>query len=828
MTDPGGNNAVSADRHRKRWAIILAAIILTTGFVCARSAVRYTDRRMRDDLLAEACRVASSLRVERMRGLTGTEADVDSPVYQRIKKQLLLIRPAYPMCRFLYLTGVRDDGSVVFLADSEPPDSEDYSPPGQSYPEASEMLLNAFTSGAAFTEGPIADRWGVWVSGMVPIADPGTGEPLAILGMDVDASAWKGTLVRSTFPSLLLTVILGAILSLGLALLRRSRRAAPDGSLTRIRIEPALTLAAGLAFTVFAAWASHERATHDRLAEFAVLMDSESARLAEAVYRIREFEMVGLARLYEASQNVTEDEFAHYAAPLTDDPAVRAWRWVPVVPAGERALFEGTARAGNPRGVAVWQPGPKGERLPAEKREVYHPVAYTASRDPDQACLGLDEGASPLHRAAIEEAARTRLPTAGDPVLSAPADGRARPEWEMTVFLPVYGAQDPARPRGFVSAVLQLNALLRPWQGKAGAHLGLSLLRDNGVFEPLAPSTHAARETAGVFSSARPIALCGRVLWMTAHAEPEFAIHQPRRAAAWAALTGLILTVALAILVDAPLRRRDELERLVAHRTRALEQELHERKIAESDRESLRDQLLQSQKLESLGVLAGGVAHEINNPINGVMNYAQLIKDKIEQRDPVLSEYAGEIIRETDRVAGIVRNLLAFARQGKQEHSPARPCDIAEGTIVLVRTILRHDRIVLTVDVPEDLPEVQCRSQQIQQVLMNLITNARDALNEKYPEHDENKKIAVTALAFEKDGETWVRITVEDTGPGIPPEARRRIFDPFFTTKPRRQGTGLGLSISHGIVKDHRGELRVESEVGAWTRFHVELPAYVA
>jgi signal transduction histidine kinase len=166
----------------------------------------------------------------------------------------------------------------------------------------------------------------------------------------------------------------------------------------------------------------------------------------------------------------------------------------------------------------------------------------------------------------------------------------------------------------------------------------------------------------------------------------------------------------------------------------------------------------------------------------------------------------------------------------------------------LIRTVVRHDQITLQVDVPEDLPKIKCRNQQIQQVVMNLITNARDALNQKYPGHHENKIVRITAGVVsqqsavvshqlpEKAGSSTpitdhrslvsdtIRLTVEDHGCGIPEAIRQRIFDPFFTTKPRDKGTGLGLSISHGIVKDHGGALSVESEVGRWTRFYVDLP----
>ena len=243
---------------------------------------------------------------------------------------------------------------------------------------------------------------------------------------------------------------------------------------------------------------------------------------------------------------------------------------------------------------------------------------------------------------------------------------------------------------------------------------------------------------------------------------------------------------------------------------------------AKAERRAMEAQLRQSQRLESIGTLASGVAHEINNPLPGIINYAHLIRDRTS--DASLKRFAEGIAREGERVAEIVRNLLSFSRHEKESHSPARIQDIVNETLSLVTAVLRKDQIRVEVDVPTDLPNVRCRSQQIQQVVMNLLTNARDALNEKYPEFDEDKVVRVVARSVPEGGKRWIRLTVEDHGSGIPETVVDRIFDPFFTTKPRDRGTGLGLSISHGIVHDHGGSLSVESEPGAYTRFVVKLP----
>jgi len=242
---------------------------------------------------------------------------------------------------------------------------------------------------------------------------------------------------------------------------------------------------------------------------------------------------------------------------------------------------------------------------------------------------------------------------------------------------------------------------------------------------------------------------------------------------------------------------------------------------AEREKLALEEHLRQTQKLESIGTLASGVAHEINNPLTGIINYADLIKNRIQDQE--LKEFAHGIMQEGDRIAKIVRSLLSFARQDKEAHSPADIQDIIDASLTLVGALLRNDQIHVDLDIPENLPQVRCRSQQIQQVLVNLLTNAHDALNEKFSEYDEDKIIRISAHPMTKDGMNWVRTTVEDHGSGIPEEVMQSIFDPFFTTKPREKGTGLGLSVSFGIIREHQGELTAESTPGEYTRFHVDL-----
>ncbi len=262
--------------------------------------------------------------------------------------------------------------------------------------------------------------------------------------------------------------------------------------------------------------------------------------------------------------------------------------------------------------------------------------------------------------------------------------------------------------------------------------------------------------------------------------------------------------------------------------------DLTERKHAEMARVQMEQELRQQHKLAAIGTLARGVAHEINNPIMGMINYAQLIQDRLDDDSP-LHEYATEIMREGDRVGRIVRAMLSLSQPQTFARTPADIRDIVGGVLPLITAMLKLDQITLRIELAEGLPPVVCQTQQIQEVLMALLANAREALDERGPGAAPDKLIVLSARLLpgvqaprSRDAPRparCVRVTVEDHGAGIPPELTDRVFEPFFTTKSRSEHAGLSLSTSLAIVRDHAGRLSFESEPGRHTRFHLDLPA---
>ena len=226
------------------------------------------------------------------------------------------------------------------------------------------------------------------------------------------------------------------------------------------------------------------------------------------------------------------------------------------------------------------------------------------------------------------------------------------------------------------------------------------------------------------------------------------------------------------------------------------------------------------QRLESIGTLASGVAHEINNPVQSIMNYAQLIARRTGVSD--IATYAQEVLQEAQRVAAIVKGLLSFARQEGEPYTDVHPRELVDSTLALVSALLRKDGIRVDQSLAMDLPAIRCHPQQIQQVLMNLIGNAREALNARYPGQDGDKCLLLHGRAWRREGASFVRLTVEDHGIGIPQPALDKIFDPFWTSKSGGHA-GLGLAVAQGIVVEHGGAISVESEPGRLTRMHVDL-----
>lgn len=245
--------------------------------------------------------------------------------------------------------------------------------------------------------------------------------------------------------------------------------------------------------------------------------------------------------------------------------------------------------------------------------------------------------------------------------------------------------------------------------------------------------------------------------------------------------------------------------------TEELQKEV-DKKTAEIKR--TQEQMLEAEKLASLGRLSAGVAHELNSPLTGIVTFAHLVKDRIPPEDTQSLQDISVIIAQADRCSSIIKDLLGFARKGPSEKISVDLNGLLKSTVSILARQKKFKGIHVEMDLKDGLPMVTADPCQMQQVILNIFTNSADALGDK----------GELRISTREAPENHVEVEFTDNGPGIPPEIIDKIFEPFFTTKPVGQGTGLGLPVSYGIIKRHGGDITVKSTPGKGARFLISLP----
>jgi signal transduction histidine kinase len=271
----------------------------------------------------------------------------------------------------------------------------------------------------------------------------------------------------------------------------------------------------------------------------------------------------------------------------------------------------------------------------------------------------------------------------------------------------------------------------------------------------------------------------------------------------------------LAGILASVITSADQYQRLqvTISQLRTMQLELRARMEAQRSAEN---RLVQAAKLAAVGEMAAGIAHELNNPLTSVTGFAELALDGL-PADSQTRKDLEIVMREAMRAKDVVRRLLDFARQSESTRARASLNEVTEDVVALSRHLIHTSGVELKLELEKDLPWVLVDSNQMKQVLVNLVHNALQAM-------PAGGKLILSTESASRDGRDWIKITVCDTGVGIPQPDLARIFEPFYTTKGDQGGTGLGLSVTYGIVTDHGGQIEVESELGVGSKFTVWLP----
>ncbi len=568
-------------RGPRPWLITLLCVLLAAGALLTYRATTRAGARMRMDILAEAQNLARGVHPDHARTLTGTADDLRSPVYERLKTQLIVIRSKNPLFRCVYLAG-REPTGLRMLVDSERPGSEPYRPPGAPLRSGEDNEYSGPDEGAPIFSERVENGEMAIVSVHVPITDPESGEVLAFLGIDMAEADWNRRRVSATVPPMLLTLALVA-LTLALAWVFGEKRRRPGLYLLLFQNrEGVIMFCMGAVAALYAAWSAHEQEERRTLSSFHEWAGRDLDVLQHKLDVYRDTGMVSWVRLFEVMESASPDAFDRFASSVAMGTPAREWGWAPVVRAAERSDFEVLLprRAGRPLGI--WERDHHLRAVRAPARHMYFPLRHMEPRERHERILGFDLSSVPEARAAMEEAARTRLATATEP-LRRPFESLL--SGEILVMHPLYVDSGRESLRGFVLVTLSFSALQSDPQRTSFVRRSLNMISpDEPSPSPdiLYPDPYPVGKCK---TATRYVEVYGKVVAITARSTPAFHEAHPRMAGRRTAVVGLVVTAALAVLVGIPLGQRRWLAQLVEGRTRALRdaRDRYERLLREAE-----------------------------------------------------------------------------------------------------------------------------------------------------------------------------------------------------------------------------------------------------
>jgi len=577
-----------------------------------------------------------------------------------------------------------------------------------------------------------------------------------------------------------------------------------------------------------------------------------------------------------------------------------AQNWVVPVSLRERSQFEQARQAEGMDSFQIYQMDAEGQPQPVRDRPMYYPIAYAEPLPEIEGVLGFDFGSNPERFGALVQARDSGRPAVTDRITliaknsvgfilahpiyaaeSSPSTLAERKQSFRGIFVGVYSIPEILETAIAGLNVTDLNFHLVDLQAKEPQNRFLAFYNaETQTIRTILDKDfpQSPERTVGCDRSlcATRVTIADRQWLLQLQPTPAYLAGQQYWFAESMLVIGLLVTSGLVIYLYQATERTSQISALVAARTAELSEEVAERRRAEAilreseqtlrarsqelqqaldDLHRTQAQLVQTEKMSSLGQLVAGVAHEINNPVNFIYGNLQhtatytqdllSLVDLYQQDNPSPSSSIQALMEEIDfdflridmpkmllsmqvgtqRIREIVKSLRNFSRLDEAE---IKAVDIHEGiesTLMILHNRLRAKTDRAEIEVIRDysaLPLVECYAGQLNQVFMNLMSNAIDALEDHmYATGDRG----VITLETRSLSPQTVRISVSDNGPGIPVETQKRLFEPFFTTKPLGKGTGLGLSISYQVVQEvHRGTLECFSKVGKGTEFRITLP----
>ena len=808
--------------------ILATCFILVIGGVSTGMFGRNLEAEMRVELASRARIMAAALPPESIKQLTGSQADVGEANYEKLKRLLMAIRNASKDCRFIYLFGFHHR-DVVFLVDSEPMDSPDYSPPGQIYQEASLTLKSMAEAPRAFVEGPESDRWGTWITAFDVIKDSSSGTVLALIGLDIDAREWQRKIaLHKLLPisiTLLMIMLLTGFYLSQQKLLDSAQHVAESEERYRSLVEGTpngvcLFDREGRCLAInrngLVMLGAQEREILGKPFQDYWTRDQQP-RVTEAFDQVRigrlatfEGEILppqGMSRLWHVVLNPIKGKndsllgcvgiFADITEQKQAEEELRT----------SRALLQSLLNSIPDllvvidRDYRIVYSNSQGRGFIQTPEESASPTCYQSFGSQDTPCTDCPAQI-------VFTTGRTVEQEKINPDGGRTSEVRAFPIFSATgqVTMVIEHVRDITERKLAEEALRTRQAKLDGIFRAAPVGIGLLVNRVfKEVNDQVCLMTGYSREallgksSRLLYPSQEEYELVGREKYRQIAEEGKGTVETR-----WQHRDGTVIDV---MLSSAPLFDMAQPQEILF-----TAMDITERKKLAAARNKI-------DKMESLGIMAGGIAHDFNNVIMAILGNISLVG--LASTVAEIQERLGDAEQGCRQANLLAKQLLTFAKGG----APVKkPNDLKLIVQEAARLALSGSKSKTIYSFPDDLWHVDVDCGQMHQVFTNLLINADQAMPSGGQIHlkAENRIIRKTASPSLFPG-NYVLVTITDQGVGIAPEQRDKIFDPYYSTK--QKGSGLGLATVYSIVKQHGGLTASESKLGQGATFYLYLPA---
>ncbi|MEI7945824.1 MAG: response regulator [bacterium] len=551
---------------RRAWKGAFLFILFFTSFLLVWVICR-TNTLLHADLLRRAWLMAQAVNVNRVYGLTGSNSDLDKPQYLRLKKQLVDVMHLHKDIEKIYILCRHPSGEFFCVLDSTPLEITNKQTNEFDSGHTSMTIQQVLADQRIYVDGFVTQYIRGKISVFVPINEPKTGKMLAVLGMDMCTSQWSSRLAYACLPSVLLFLILTAILVMGKRLVHWRTSKGANAYAWMSFIEPGLVFTIGVVLTGFSVLGINERGNGDYAEKFSQLSTKRTAKIAQKLTTLRDFEIEGFSKFFECSKYVSDAEFAGYAEHLTQDIVVDSWSWIVAVTDKDKERFERETIEIKGSDFMIWEPGGRDKRVQVLGRDIYFPIYQLAPLQGNESRIGYDFGENQKCRSALELAAQSKLPTATDTIEFVHRDKRAK---NIYVYKAVFEKGSAQKVIGYVAVQVNFDALLTPVDPGTETLVNISMVHGDGTIEAIAETQKNATPVDPSLSHMRPLFAFGKTFSISAMATNRFLPIFPIYAGWWTALVGLLLTASVCCLQILVMQRRRELQMLVDERTYSL------------------------------------------------------------------------------------------------------------------------------------------------------------------------------------------------------------------------------------------------------------------